>query len=486
MIELLIERLRWPAPLIRERAAVQIGTLVASGDHSVLDALLAWIARQELESVAAIGLHPLIYASYQDRAHLPTVERVASACIASSLLSELLLAEYDPTYEPRSASCRHSDASINSTYEEGSDGGDPAGSIRDYLRERLERIGQRIDVSLERQFDHEVARLRESHGWSSPSTYRASRSGYYGQHPGWSPLASEVLRSAYLRSLAYGANKVGDDSGWLTDAAACEAPIDLALWGLLPGDNPYWWPAVKAVADRGEVDVEVAEVLAQVRVAARTWDSEEHVVLAASGCISQSINGQHELEVRSFIQKPIGPCSPPLEELFDFVRAAEAYVTPKHTSLRFEGTVKIESSPEGLADWIIGTLSGTAYPIPLHFWQGWRGLRGIQCPSSLLSNGPVEAVCGGKSLDFLGGEGLVAQWSDWTSEMSALLIEGLPPSSGWILTAPRDVVARVESQMGGQFARCWQLKSYFREHGFGDYSEHKAFGAIGTSQVIRP
>lgn len=486
MIELLVDRLRWPASLVRERAAAQIGKLIADGDNLVLETLLGWIARQKLESLAAVGLHPLLFAVDEDRSHLPTVEQVSSACKASSLLSELLLAEYDPTYEPRLTNCQHSVAPISSQHHDGSAEDDPTGPIHTYLRERLERVGQRIGVPLERQFDREVAHLRRSHGWSSPSAFRASRSGYYGQHLGWSPLASEVLRSAYLRSLAYGANQVGVDSRWLTDAAACEAPVDLGLWQLAPGDRPHWWPAVEAGVNQGEVDVEVAEVLAQVEAATHGWDSESDVVLAASGCISQGTNGQHEFEVRSFIQKPVGPISPSSEEILDFVKAANAHVLPSYTPLRFEGAIASESSPERLADWIIGTCSATAYPIPLHFWQGWRGLRGIQCPSSLLSTGPIEVVCGENSLDFLGEEGLVAQWSDWTSEMSALLIRDLPPSSGWVLTAPRAVVARLELQTGGKFARCWELTSYFREHGIGEFNEHRTCGAVGTSEIIRP
>ncbi|MDE2744756.1 MAG: hypothetical protein OXI41_02055 [Chloroflexota bacterium] len=229
----------------------------------------------------------------------------------------------------------------------------------------------------------------------------------------------------------------------------------------------------------------MAEALGQVELATRMWDSESEVVLAASGCISQSIRGQHELEVRSCIQKPVGPLSPEPEELFEFVRNGDAYVIPKRTPLRFEGAVGMEASPELLADWIIDICSGTAYPISLHFWQGWRRLRGIECPSPLLSNGPVEAVAAERSLDFVGEEGLVARWTDWTSEMSALLVKGLPPSSGWVLTAPRDIVARVELEAGGQFARCWELTSYFRESGIGEFKEHKSHGAVGTSRIIR-
>lgn len=486
MIELLIERLRWPAPLTRERAATRIGTLIAGGDDSVLNGLLEWIARQELESLVAVGLHPFMYALNVDRTHLPNVERVAASCRASSLLSELLLTRYDPTYEPQLANCRHSAASSDSINPDASNGDDPASPIRSYLRDDLERVGQRLDIQLERQFDSEVAHLRAIHGWSSASAFNASRSGYYGRHPGWSPLAAEVLRSAYHRSLSYGAGQVGADSEWLRHAAASEAPIDLGLWRLLPGDRPHWWPSPRPADRQSAVDVEVADVLAQVEGATSIWDSEHDVVLAASGCISQSINGQHELDVRSFIQRPLGPVSPSSDEIFDLVDAAYADVIPKHTPLELDGTLESEASPKLLADWIIGACSGTGYPISLNFWQGWRRIRGIQCPASLLSSGPIEIVCKEKSLDFLGAEGLVAQWRDWTSDMSALFIEGLRPSSGWILTAPRDIVPRVESETGGQFARCWRLKSYFREHGHGDFAEHTASGIVGASRIIRP
>ena len=47
MIEILVDRLRWPDALVRERAASQLGELISEGNHDAREKLIAWISRQE-------------------------------------------------------------------------------------------------------------------------------------------------------------------------------------------------------------------------------------------------------------------------------------------------------------------------------------------------------------------------------------------------------------------------------------------------------
>ena len=108
MIELLVDRLRWPAALVRERAASQLGKLIGDGDEVVRNTLIAWISRQELESLAAIGLLPFLHETARRASSPPTAGELSRACKARSVLSELYLRHLDPSHQPRPWLCQHS------------------------------------------------------------------------------------------------------------------------------------------------------------------------------------------------------------------------------------------------------------------------------------------------------------------------------------------------------------------------------------------
>ncbi len=95
MIETLVDRLRWPAAMVRERAASQIGYLIASGHAEARESLTDWVSRQELESLAAIGLLPFLYAATRSGTTIPTASELGSVCNAGSVLSEMFLKEFD-------------------------------------------------------------------------------------------------------------------------------------------------------------------------------------------------------------------------------------------------------------------------------------------------------------------------------------------------------------------------------------------------------
>jgi hypothetical protein len=56
-LELLLQRLAWPSGLVRERASVSLGSLMADEQLGVdtVNAVLAWTAMQKLESIAVLA-----------------------------------------------------------------------------------------------------------------------------------------------------------------------------------------------------------------------------------------------------------------------------------------------------------------------------------------------------------------------------------------------------------------------------------------------
>ena len=485
MIELLVDRLRWPAALVRERAATQLGKLIVEGNQDAPDALIAWIKHQELESLAAIGLLPFLYAATSGDAHPFTADELAAACKARSFLSELYLSHLEPSYVICSGLCRHSGWPPVEWQVPDQLSKLPTRPLGAIFRDRLQEIESHLLRSLTRQFDFEVSALSENHGVSPMRALRSTGSAEI-SHPGWRPLVSEVWLSAFLRTLAWAASSESLPRDLALQEAAKASPIDLGLWGVRPTASPEWWPTAVTNGDRGEVDQEVVATLPNIKAAVDAWGTGSHYVLAASGCISQTGLVQHDLEVRSFFQQAVGPDRPKSEDVFKYLCSVPGSVSQESSPLRFEGAVTVDTTPRCLADWLVVPCSGSTLPNALIVWQPWRGVRGIQCPSHELADSDIQAVCREDSVDYESGGRLIARWSDWARGVSAVTVRNLLPASGWVLSAPRAVVDRFSEATGMKLAWSWEMMSHFREYSYGDFSEHKTHGDRGASQVILP
>ncbi len=486
VIELLVDRLRWPAALVRERAASQIGSLIAGGDEEASEALIAWISRQELESLAAVGLLPFLYAAMQGGTGLPATDVLVSACRSPSVLSELYLRELDPARLDTPSRWQHAGVPPPEWEPPVVEHGAHLPLPEERLRERLHVIEKYYLVPLTRHFEFEVWALSRRHGSSLAVDHGAQGSSDRGYHPVWFTLASEIRLSAFLRTLAWASEKNTLPPEFVRAEAAVAAPVDLGLWRVAPTVPPSWWPRIEPSDERAELESEAAKVVRTVELAVESWQSEEEVVLAASGCIASAKLSRHDIQVRSFFQRPIGPVRPMSSELFDFAYNARARVSKEASPLRFEGLVTLATEPGQLKDWQVLPCSGWSSPATSNVWQAWRMVRGIQCPVDLLANGEVHMTCCEDSVDFTSEGELVGRWRDWSQDMSSLFVKDLPPSSGWALVAPRSVIDRFSRETGAKLGWAWEITSRSRDYSHQDFAEQKTHGQRGGSSVIRP
>ena len=256
---------------------------------------------------------------------------------------------------------------------------------------------------------------------------------------------------------------------------------------MLPSLPPDWWPAlVDTDFNDSEIELGTAVVLDRVQDSVTAWGEGPYVVLAASGCLSQTNLRSYDLEVRAFFQRPEGPDRPTSQELIEELSSVNESFVRQTSPIRFGGSVDGHTVARSLGDWIVLPCSGPVNPTATIVWQSWRGMRGIQCPSTALSDNAIMAVCCTNSVNYEDQDGLIARWSDWSKGMSALAINGLQPASGWVLVAPRTVVERVSRDKGLNLAWAWQITNRFREHSFGDFLDYQMYGDRGASLVVRP
>ena len=483
MIDLLVDRLRWPAALVRERAADQIAKLIAEGRQDVSDALLEWISRQKLESRTASGILPFLKAQQLSNGQPVSPQAIADACGARSVLSELFLNHYDPSHVADRTLARHSGWPPDDWDPPEENNETKARGLGKNLLQRLQRLDCDFVV---RQFEFELATLWGKHGDSPNRALRVAGTRQDGFHPGWYALTDENAASAYLRTLAWAESNRRLPQELISDLAATISPVDLGLWEVQPGSRPEWWPNFDAEPVPESVDAQIAAIIQRTNDASNTWGSGTHIVLAASGCIFQSGLVQHELEVRSFFQQANGPWRPSTEDILNFVLGVRARVDQQRSPLKFEGTVSIDDGGVGIADWSILPCSGTTHPAAVMSWQTWRGIRQVQCPSDMLSDSLVRAICRQQSVDFESDEGLIASWRDWSAGLSAISIMGLPLATGWVLTAPRRVVEKCSRELGMRLCWAWKLTSHFRDGRHDNFQEYRYHAEQGTSALAIP
>ena len=486
MINLLVDRLRWPAALVRERAAAQIAELIGEGRQDVCDALLAWIGRQELESRACAGLLPMLRAKELNDVLPIDTQELAQTCDARSPLSDLFIRHYDPSYADSMTSARHFGLPPAGWHLPHEDREATASGFVQYLAQRLRPIDNYFHSSLLRQFEFERAKLRELYGDSPHPALRLRGTRQDGFHLGWYTLSDEIAASAYLRTLASAESIHGIPGELIPHLAAFVSPVDLALWQVASAAKPEWWPNLETEAASNSVEAQIAAAIRKATDAANAWDSGSNVVIAASGCILQSGLTQHDLEVRAFFQKANGPLRPSTKEVLDAVRRSRARVNQQASPLRFEGSVSVDNGFAEVGDWSICACSGTAHPMALMSWQAWRDIREIHCPSEVLSDQRIHVVCHQYSVDYESAEGIIATWSDWSEGLSATSIMGLPPATGWVLTAPRHVVERCSRRFGMRLGWAWEVRSHFRDRKHDDFQEYRSVGERGTSALVIP
>jgi hypothetical protein len=471
----LLSRLVWPALMVRERACVEIATLLTHPQEgkAVQDALLTWIATQQLESVAAIGVLPFLYAQMQnERYHAPVTELV-NALHVPSLLAWLLLNELDGEHTlSLDQACQYTETAPRDFRP------DPffARYVKNFLPpayvDRVRFLEQQSSLPTWKQWSYEwhlaMKRLnltpsrRELDDW-----HRRFPDGE--RYAGVDMMLSEVYRSAYLRMLAWARNQ-GIPSAVLQYFSAITCPVDLDLWKVAPQRKPEWWPHIQRA--QSQFDMIELDIWQQVETLWRqNWiEPNKSAIMAACGVLCHH-NVFYHLEITGFFQRRIGPNAPALADVADWhnstKNARETILTIHRPSLlRFSGSMtnmQSEFQQQRLADWILLSAIGPAEPAAVHRWQMWRLDCPIWLPAPHLSGSPLKVICQTDAIVAQNDTGEIGRWRDWGDGLSEVVVEGLPSKSGQVLHISRNIIEQFARQK--EIVFCWlcQLTRYSKE-----------------------
>lgn len=510
---LLFARLTWPAPLVRERACTALAQLIvhAHWGEVVRTHFAQWMAKQELESVVAIGVLVLVRATMfglpADEAH-----RLAAPMTKPSLLSWLLLQEISPQATPPLQHVLVHAGTAPSDYT-------PDAFFEDHVRaflpvayaDRAEFIERERGIAFRRQWAYEWARLVERVGierstqplreWSSPRSGRV-------RSVVADTAMSEVYRSAYLRALAWAVTTHNLSIGITRFFAAMTCPIDLDLWRLTPLPRPAWWP--RLATSNGDLDIAPAEVWAQVTA---LWQEQassndfglgaEHVLLQASGRVSAVLKRSedelphsplsYDLDICGIFQKCHGPNEPALEEIVSWycaenVRDNNGLTVQTPSLLRLAGP--LQKKPPDERVWLFDDWSVVPAASQVHSWgavprwQGWRLRRGIWLPTPYLTPAQAECTVNDDGVGVTAADQILGTWRDWTDGIEERPVDDTPSAAGEYVVAPREIIDQFMASTRSTF--CWicRLTAYIQKDRHTESEQFTDVRAFGASHLV--
>ncbi len=504
-LSVLFTQLTWPSGLVRERACVAIAELLRHPAHGqrTEQHLLRWLAAQQLESVAALGLLPLIRAREDDPTFVfPSRETLTSALGRRSLLSWQLLKElFDDAEAPAEDFHAHS--------SDAPAGFEPVPFFDEYVKAFLppiyvlqaQGIERHLRIPFRRQWAFEWTHIMAETGTEpSMQPLRFWLGGREGDERYGAPdmVLSEVYRSAYLRALSWAASRGSLPERDAKRLAAQTSPINLTLWKLLPSRRPVWWP--RSADPVGKIDTIPGEIWQQVEAlwekhkSGALWPEEtkggEQVLAAASGVVHAGL-ATYELRISGVFQKCFGPGSPTPEDLAEWaaegghrsLRDAVRYTSP----LRFEGIVvpqDVEKFAEDFADWSLVPAAVPVLPIGAPRWQFWRTFRSIWLPAPWIRESTLTFGYTDGAINIRDGDDVVGRWCDWTDGLDEHLVDDVPPSSGEFLSMPRHIIDSVAETTESVY--CWicSLTTYSREQPYEAYQSFTDSRVFGATRIV--
>lgn len=487
-LDLLFQRLTWPSGLVRERACVSIGSLMADAElgAEVSTAVLTWMATQELESVAVFGLLAFFQAKTRG-VSVPPWDAVSQRLSKPSLLSWLVARSLYEEYP--------GDPAVREMHS----GTAPPGFEADpfFLRyaesflppvylERARHVDSKYCAAFLTQWMFEWTRLVEVAGLKLRKPYIDFWTRRDDDHLLCLDLPlSEVYRSAFLRALSWAADGEAlsrSEAVWL---AGQTCPIDLGLWQVLPGKQPDDWP--KGGVVRESVDTLPGEVAAELACMWQRQLGQEWLVSGASGRIHESGDSAYDLEIIGVIQACNGPSAPEIDAVCA-EGAGRAITDEADDLLVFAGRYKRQRADdwqERCADWSIWRLAALASPNAVPRWQWWRFMRGVWLPSPFLARKSFEFRCTQEAVvvDEDGTE--IARWTDWTHRLREMTTANLTPSTGQMSVIRRSLVEREAAKLGGVYAWICKITTHHRKHRFGEFTEAHFKLDFGFTRIVR-
>lgn len=474
-IELLFSRLTDPSGLIRERACRSIADLLLDPNwkDTIGESLFRWLKNQQLESLVSLGLLVFLRAKLTDDSfEMPTFTELEDSLQSPSILSSMLLREFDATNLPLNVQNMHSGSALDDYKTDTFFVKHCKYFLPPEYLYQLDELERTYHIPIKKQWSFESSEMLTKMNFEpsvEPLYFRGRPEDEHFVVLDF--LLSEIYRSAYPRSLAWAVNS-GLPIEEAEKLALKTCPIDLGLWRLNPNAKPVYWPRINSI-EEGITDIKSA-IWRQVN---NLWQSQlssknEWILAKADGRVFEG-SDIFDLSICGFFKVCNGPSKPNDSELINWLTYS-CMINHEIYSLCFEGTISSLPAKENLQkfmDWIVYPASWVIVPKTSSAWQFWRLGRLIHFPAPFIVENPMTFKCRKEALTICEGENLIAEWRDWTDGISEKKTANLSLNTGNVLMLRRPIIKRFEKKTNSEF--CWGccITKFHRDHPFDYYTE---------------
>ncbi|AEM79496.1 dsDNA nuclease domain-containing protein [Thermoanaerobacter wiegelii] len=389
VIDILLQRLTWPSPFVRERAATAIASLLIDSSNKIFiwDKLIEFISNQKLESLVAIGLLPLIKAASTrpEEMNYLDIDRLISALPLTSVVIDKLVNELATLLnkkvtvpkkvidiKPAPYLYHPSDFFLKNV----------TGFLAPIYFEIAKMISERTGKDFIKQWAYTADEIMEQCGFQKEENEVMH---FYGGRTlpillGMSTNLSEVYRSAFLRVLQYYYDQGNISKDLYLKYSYITLPVELSYWKIEPQRCPDWWPGFNTNVSSRDIDLSKTGLFDSLN---RLINEEgDFKVIGLDGAAKPSVgwskgNIDTRITMIAFAYEVVGNDIPLAEEVAKEIMWSSQRLIPKaprpFNMLEASNYVmQLEEIPIEINDLVIFPLVYRCKPLVIYLWQWFR------------------------------------------------------------------------------------------------------------------
>lgn len=481
IIGMLLLRLQDRSLFVRERASCEISKLLLEDElnQKVNNKLLSLLKKCHLESQTTNLLLIWIKARQLRRdCIIPTETEITQSSAPSIVFSSLLKVLFPKTSYKTSP--KHSGKTPDEFIS--SNGFDNLcdSYLPPVFRTEIEDLQDELSITLKRQWEWESQSLQASLNMENLKDVRHYSGREDGLHFICGYKLSEIIQSAYLRTLSFALDKKEVMADKLIQSGLKSVPVNIEFWKKELNQPPSWYLDLETIVGSD------SDLFGQLE---HLWDRQSGRYIIAEASFLMDFNNQTiNVEIFGFLQRSHGPVQPNVEVVLSWARWDVQVRLQNRKGHEIQGEIRpIKNRMENRCDdWGVLPICGQLAPSAFSRWQWWRMFRGIWTPYPILISEPTRVEISTDSLEYQNTTGIIGKWIDWGTGVHDYLDSNLPPATGQCLEIDRSLVNQVCDRLGYQY--CWLVRvtDYTKEPLARSYRETKASRYFGSTSIIRP
>ena len=328
LYELLLSRLKWPSPIVRERSASAIADLLKN-DKDIFTKLIDWLSRQQLESTTILGLIPIAkYARRNKKQFRLNINEIFKAIKKPSIITTRLLQEISENINNNSIEIENLEKppynyAVDKFFIKYA-----KNFIPPVFFDNAENFEKKYLINFVSHWSWEFENLIINQNINKVSDTYYQGYMYEPKLLGFSSKISEVYKSSYLRTLAYYFKENGIPR-WLYYKKSYElCPIDLALWELEQKTPPKWWPKYNSSTSKDDFDIKTSSAIPSIDefINKQCLNNKSNMLLLAANGAIQPKEGWvqnkmiSDFTILGFAYRILGPNIPKDKDIIDLLK----------------------------------------------------------------------------------------------------------------------------------------------------------------------